>query len=192
MGNDIAPKMTELTRLDYNEGQIPDVKPNPREIMADEITLLKDRIREYPEMLEYRAIMAYPYEGRLVVIGGNMRLRALREMGYEETPVFILHEDTTADQLNAYQILDNVPFGKWDYKKLTENWNADQLKGMAVTVPVPQSSLNLGDFFSEEDEQGKTKIIVQLSTSLQPMKDEIKDTIKTELQNNNYLGCKVK
>lgn len=185
------PTLIDLSLIDYNEGQVPGLKPNPREIDIDNYDRLKRQIVEYPEMIEYRAIMVYQYAGRFVVVGGNMRLRALRELGYDKAPCFILPDDTDVETINAYQILDNVPFGKWDFKKLAENWDVSQLADFAINIPVPESSLNLGDFFDEGDDEKKTKIIVVLPTNLQHLKDDIKDAIKNEL-NNNYPNCKIK
>lgn len=187
-----APTIIDVAMIDYNEGQIDGVLPNPREIDADNFDRLKKQITDYPEMLEYRGLMVVPYGNRYVAIGGNQRLRALRDLKIEKVPCFIIPEDTDPEDLNAFQILDNVPFGKWDFKKLASDWDMTQLRDFNINVPVPQSSLNLGDFFDEGDDETKTKIIVVLPQNLQPMKDEIKDIIIDELNNNNFQGCKVK
>ncbi len=187
-----APQLVDVEMIDFNEGQVDGLLPNPREIDQDNFERLKKQITEYPEMLEYRGLMIYPHAGRYIAIGGNQRLRALQDLGIEQVPCFIIPEDTDPEDLNAFQILDNVPFGKWDFQKLAENWDISQLADFNINVPVPQSSLNLGQFFDEGDDEKKIKIIITLPESLQPMKDEIKDTIKTELNNNNYQGCKVK
>lgn len=180
--------LIDITILDNNEGQVPGLHPNPREIDDDNFDRLKIQIQEYPELLDYRALMVYPHKGRFVAIGGNMRLRALRELGFEKVPCFIIPEETEPEALNAFQILDNVPFGRWDFSKLTA-WDASQLRGFNINVPVPESSLNLGEFFDEGDDETKTKIIVLLPESAD--KDEIKEQLKSQL-NNNYPGCKVK
>ena len=184
--------LIDKSLLDNNEGQVPGLHPNPREIDNDNYERLKTQIQDYPELIDYRALMVYPHNGRFVAIGGNMRLRALKELGYEKIPCFIIPEETEPEDLNAFQILDNVPFGKWDFTKLAEGWDIDQLKGFNINIPVPQSSLNLGDFFDEGDDETKTKIIVVLPERLRAMKDEIKDAIKEHLTNNSFPGCKVK
>lgn len=184
--------LIDKSLLDNNEGQVPGLHPNPREIDNDSYERLKTQIQDYPELIDYRALMVYPHKGRFVAIGGNMRLRALKELGYEKIPCFIIPEETEPEDLNAFQILDNVPFGKWDFAKLAEGWDADQLQSFNINVPVPQSSLNLGSFFDEGDDETKTKIIVLLPENLRAMKDDIKDTIKEYLSNNDFPGCKVK
>lgn len=184
--------LIDKSLLDNNEGQVPGLHPNPREIDNDNYERLKTQIQDYRELIDYRALMVYPHKGRFVAIGGNMRLRALKELGYEKIPCFIIPGETKPEALNAFQILDNVPFGKWDFAKLAEGWDADQLHSFNINVPVPQNSLNLGSFFDEGDDETKTKIIVLLPENLRALKDEIKDTIKDYLTTNDFPGCKVK
>lgn len=186
------PTLIYLSQIDLNEGQVNGLLPNPREIDRDNFDKLKKRIQDYPEMLDYRGILVYPYSGRYVAIGGNMRVLALKELGYETAPCFILPEDTDPEKLNAYQILDNVPFGKWDLSKLLEKWDTSMLQDFAVNVPVPEASLNLSSFFDEGNDEIHTKIIVTIPSDYQDDKDEIKEYIKNELSSNGYQGAKVK
>lgn len=187
-----TPILIDVADIDYNTGQIPGVKPNPREIDGDSFDRLKQQISDYPEMLEYRGLMVIRHAGNYITIGGNQRLRALKALGIEQVPCFVIPEDTDPERLNAFQILDNVPFGKWDFKKLAEQWDITQLHNFNINVPVPEDSLNLGDFFDEGSDETKIKIIITLPESLIPMKDQIKDTLKDELIANSFLGCKVK
>lgn len=186
------PTLLAVSLIDNNKGQIVGLLPNPREIDEESFDRLKKQITDFPEMLEYRGLMVYPHAGRYIAIGGNQRLRALQELNISHVPCFIIPEGTDPEALNAFQILDNVPFGKWDFAKLAEGWDADQLQSFNINVPVPQSSLNLGSFFDEGDDETKTKIIVLLPENLRALKDEIKDTIKEYLSNNDFPGCKVK
>lgn len=187
----VNPTLIDLSLIDNNEGQIEGLLPNPREIDRDNFDKLKKRIEDYPEMLEYRGILVYPYSGRYIAIGGNMRIRAMRELGLSHAPCFILPEDTDPDKLNAYQILDNVPFGKWDLSKLLENWDTSMLHDLAINIPVPEASLNIGSFFDEGDDEKRTKIVVTLPNDLTEDKEEIKEYIKEELS-NLYQGVKVR
>ena len=186
------PTLIAVSLIDNNEGQIDGLLPNPREIDEESFERPKKPITDFPEMLEYRDLMVYPHAGRYIAIGGNQRLRALQELNISHVPCFVIPEQTEPEALNAFQILDNVPFGKWDFTKLAEGWDVEQLAGFNINVPVPQSSLNLGSFFDEGDDETKTKIIVQLPENLRALKDEIKDTIKEYLSDNDFPGCKVK
>lgn len=157
------PTLIHLSQILNNEGQIAGLLPNPREIDNDNFAKLKKQVQEYPEMLDYRALLVVPYQhNQFIAIGGNMRLRALKELGYETAPCFILPEGTDPDTLNAYQILDNVPFGKWDLNKLLANWDTFQLQDFAVDVPISQDSIDLSDFFNDGDNEVNVKIIVEL------------------------------
>lgn len=108
-----------------------------------------------------------------------MRLRALKELGYETAPCFILPEDTDPDTLNAYQILDNVPFGKWDLTKLLEGWDTSQLQDFAVDVPVPQDSLNLRISLTRETMRERSKSLLLCLPTSRNSKTRLKTTSKT-------------
>lgn len=108
--------------LDGNEGQIPDVPTNPRFIRPEKYEALKKSLTDSPEMLGFREIVAYPYNGRYVVVDGNMRTRALREIGYEEVPVKVLPVDTPASKLREYVHKDNYEYGENDQSILHDDW----------------------------------------------------------------------
>ena len=76
-----------LSKLHLNTGQIPDVPKNPRFIKDEKFESLKRSIEEFPEMLELREIIAYDNGGELVIVGGNMRYRAMKELGIKEVAV---------------------------------------------------------------------------------------------------------
>ena len=100
-----------LSKLLLNTGQLPGVPKNPRFIKDDRYAKLLQSIKDDPEMLDLRELIAVAHNGKYVVIAGNMRLRALRELGFSETPVKVLPADTDAKKLRAYATKDNVPFG---------------------------------------------------------------------------------
>ncbi len=104
---------------------------NPRDITEENYTKLKKSIQEFPEMLETRPLVI---DEKNVVIGGNMRLRALKELGYTEIPV---HQVTgwTEEQKKEFVIKDNVSFGSWDWEVLANNWDVPELRDWGVWVP---------------------------------------------------------
>lgn len=118
-----------------NEGQIPDVPKNPRTIDPEEFETLKRSIIEDPEFLGIRELVAYPLEdGTLVVLDGNMRLKALKELGFENAPVKILPKDTTPKKMRAYVAKDNLNYGKWDDFLLEKEWNLEELRNMGLEL----------------------------------------------------------
>ncbi len=77
-----------------NSGQIEGLPKNPRFIRDERFNALKKSIGDAPEMLSLRELIVYPFNGKYVVIGGNMRLRACKDLGYKELPCKILDVDT--------------------------------------------------------------------------------------------------
>lgn len=79
-----------LDLLEPNEGQLEGLPSNPRKISESKMELLKANIAQYPEMLSMRGLMVYPLDnGHYIIIGGNMRYRAMIELGYcTATPPF--------------------------------------------------------------------------------------------------------
>lgn len=96
---------------------------NPRFITNEKFEALKKSIREFPEMLALRPLVI---DKDNVVLGGNMRLRACDELGIEEVPV-IRAENLSDAQRERFIIVDNLPFGQWDYDILNNEWDIDIL-----------------------------------------------------------------
>lgn len=124
----------ELNKIETNKGQIEGLPANPRIIKNDKYRKLKKSIEENPEMLEYRELLVYPYNGKYIIIGGNMRYKAMKELGYKEAPVKIIDENATVEQLKAYTIKDNAGFGEWDGELIIKDWNLSELDAWGVDI----------------------------------------------------------
>ena len=112
------------------------VKPNPDNprVMRDEkFTKLCNSIREFPKMLALRPMVT---DADGVVLGGNMRLRALQEVGYKEVPAeWVKRADTLTDEeQRRFIIADNVEFGEWDYDALANEWTDVPLNDWGMDV----------------------------------------------------------
>lgn len=177
-----------ISLLDENEGQIEGLPTNPREITKENFELLKQNIEDYPELLDYNLLKVYPLDGRYVVIGGNMRLRALRECGCEEIPCCILDEATDVDRLQAYTVLDNASFGRWDWEKLAKEWDGDMLPQWGLNLPTYEDS-DLDGLFDVEEKEDADRLTVVIPESLAGMKKAIKEDVETLLF--NYKGIKI-
>lgn len=92
--NDLQPPVAiSLDRLDPNEGQLQErgLPGNPRDIKDEKYELLKENIKKYPEFLRQNSLIVYPYaKGRFLIIGGNMRYHALKELGFDNVPCSVL------------------------------------------------------------------------------------------------------
>lgn len=109
--------------VQFNEGQLPGVPKNPRQWTRDDVERLARSLEETPELFEARPIIAMPYEGNYVALGGNMRLASSRENNYADVPCYVLPETTTIEKQKQIAIKDNSSFGRWDYDELGNNWD---------------------------------------------------------------------
>ena len=110
--------MLPIGKIESNHGQIDGLPKNPRIIRDHQFEALKRSIQDNPEMLTLRELLVYPHGGKYVVIGGNMRLRVLQDLGEKSVPCKIIAEDTPVEKLRAYTVKDNVSGGEWDWDEL--------------------------------------------------------------------------
>jgi DNA modification methylase len=104
---------------------------NPRIIKDDKFHKLVKSIQEFPKMLEIRPIVV---NHDMIVLGGNMRLKASKEAGLKE--VFIVKaDDLTEDEQKQFIIKDNVGFGEWDWDMLANEWEAEELEEWGLDLP---------------------------------------------------------
>jgi DNA modification methylase len=135
MIKDIETQQIELAKLETNKGQVEGIKKNPRNIRQEDFEKLKKSISERPDMLSLRELIVYPNGDKFVVICGNMRLRALRELKYKTAPCKVIPPEISKDDINAILILDNSQFGEWDYDLLANEWDYDLLDGWCIDIP---------------------------------------------------------
>ena len=117
---------------------ITDIKANPknpRVIKDDKFAKLVKSITDFPEMLEKRPLVCFTdTDGKVVVLGGNMRLKAAKEIGLKELPI-ILADDWTEEQKAQFLIRDNISFGEWNIEELQTDWDFEQLGEWGLDVP---------------------------------------------------------
>lgn len=124
----------KLYQLRNNSGQVEGLPNNPRLIKDDRFKKLVKSIQDDPEMLSLRELIVFPHKDTFVVIGGNMRLKALRELGYTEAPCKVLPADTHIEKLKAIALKDNSSFGDYDYEALANEWDAQLLADCGIEV----------------------------------------------------------
>jgi hypothetical protein len=104
---------------------------NPRVIRDYKFNKLVNSVKEFPQMLKLRPIVV---NEDMVVLGGNMRLKACKAAGLKE--VWILKAtDLTLDQQNEFIVKDNVGFGEWDWDVLANTWDTSELKEWGLDIP---------------------------------------------------------
>lgn len=118
--------------LAQNKGQIEGLPTNPRQWSKSELEKLKSSIKETPELLEARGLIVYPRAGKYIILGGNMRYTALKELGVEQAPCVVLPEELPQAKLKEIVIKDNGSFGEWDFDLLANEWDELPLDNWGV------------------------------------------------------------
>ena len=119
----IAVKVVKITEIKANPN-------NPRILKDDKFRKLVTSIEKFPEMADVRPIVV---NMDMVVIGGNMRLRAMKEVGWKEAPVQMV--DWTEEQQKEFIIKDNLGYGEWDWDDLANNWDEQELTDWGLDIP---------------------------------------------------------
>jgi len=158
---------------------------NPRLIKDSKFKKLVTSIKEFPEMLKLRPIVV---NKDMVVLGGNMRLKACKEAGLKE--VYVLKaDDLTEEQQKEFIVKDNVGFGEWDWDILANEWDVDLLEEWGLEINID----NVIDKLEEDDD-----IELPQSVQLEPPKEyilimaepnsvdweELKETLKLKMVRN--------
>jgi ParB-like chromosome segregation protein Spo0J len=99
-----------------------------------------------------------------VVLGGNMRLRALQELGFNDIDEAWVKRsiDLTEEEKKRFIIADNVAFGEWDWDTLANDWEVVDLEAWGLDIPQFNQDVNLDDFFEENNEQKEEKFKITL------------------------------
>jgi len=185
-------KELPIDLLEENVGQIPFVPENPRRITDEAFELLKRSISESPEMKNLDEVKVYPFNGKYIAIGGNHRLRAYKELGWQNVLCKILPEDTPAEKLQEYIMKENMQYASNDPYKL-DSWDQEKLTDWGVDVPMMESDINVDEFFENIDNDGTPmkgfKVTVVCPAALEEKKAEILELIRGVLE--PYGGVKV-
>lgn len=174
-------KLIKLEQIELNEGQIDGLKSNPRVIDEKKYKKLVQSIKELPEMLEHRGLLVYPNKKKYVTIGGNMRLRALEELGYKEVWCEVLDASTSIEQLNEMIIKDNLSYGLWDWDALANDWNEIELKDWGMDLP---------SFEQKEEKDLSEKLSVEYKIEVECDNEEQQESLYNYLKEKGYI-CRV-
>jgi DNA modification methylase len=118
--------------------KINQIKPNPknpRTIKDERFEKLKKSIEDFPDMLNKRPLVCFTdTDGKYVVLGGNMRLKAAKDLGLKELPI-ILADEWTEEQKAEFLIKDNVGYGEWEWDQLKSEWDVEKLTDWGLEIP---------------------------------------------------------
>jgi len=161
--------------------KLSDIKPNPnnpRLIKDDKFTKLVKSIQDFPEMMAKRPIVCVTdVDGKIFPLGGNMRFKALKEIGYKEIPDTWIQmaDEWTEEQRKEFVIKDNVGFGEWDWDSLQEGWDVEQLEEWGLDVPTFDPDV---DYSILDDED--------MEDQLEGMTNGVKKAIQIEFEAEHY------
>ncbi len=136
-----------------------EIKPNsdnPRIVNKAKFEKLKKSIQDLPEMLHLRPIIL---NADNVILGGNMRYKALVELGIKEVPV-IRAEELTERQAQEFLIKDNLSYGDWDFDILANEWDSVDLEDWGLDVWQNEDDILANE--TEEAQREKDKIVCAL------------------------------
>ena len=127
---------------------------NPRNINRHKFEKLKNSIKDFPEMLALRPIVV---DEDNIILGGNMRYKASKELGLKK--VYVIQAKNLSDaQVKEFIIKDNVGFGEWDWDILANSWDTSLLTDWGVDVWKNSDDFSFDIEDEEEEEEEKRKI----------------------------------
>jgi hypothetical protein len=132
--------------------KLKDIKPNPnnpRVLRDDKFQKLKQSITEFPKMLSLRPMVI---DENNMVLGGNMRLRALQELGFNDIDEAWVKRssDLTEEEKKRFIIADNVAFGEWDWDTLANDWEVVDLDAWGLDIPNWSAGLDVNTMTDED------------------------------------------
>lgn len=149
---------------------------NPRTIKDYKFAKLVKSIKDFPDMLEKRPIVV---DENMIVLGGNMRLKACKEAGLKEIWIDQA-EDWTEEQKKEFTIKDNVGYGEWDWDILGNEWLASDLSDWGLDVWQPE----------EQVDYSILNGLDELDGDIEKMERNVKTAIQIEFQSEDYEPVK--
>lgn len=151
-----------------NDGQLKGLPKNPRFIRTKDFEDLKESINECPEMTYVREVVVFPLNENYIVIAGNMRFKAMEELGFKTIPCKVLHKSTPVETLREIAIKDNVHSGKDDWDVIANDWDIEEIEKWNKETPI-----------SKDEEQTSNKNVrVTITDVNEGERDNIKEVLK--------------
>jgi len=136
---------------------------NPRIIKDDKFNKLVKSIKDFPEMLDVRPIVV---DDDMIVLGGNMRLKACKEAGLKEVSI-IRFSDISEDKKKEFIVKDNIGYGEWSFDLLLQDWDKEVLLDWGLDIPEKLNKEVLSDnvislFIDLKDEYKQKELYTKL------------------------------
>jgi len=149
------------------------IKPNPdnpRVIRDEKFQKLKQSIQDFPKMMCLRPMVI---DDQGMILGGNMRLKALQDLGFKEVPQEWVKQaaELTEEEKNRFIIADNVGYGDWQWDMLNSSWDIDQLAEWGLDLPEFETA-NQIDYSDKNQEIDVEGLDALMSISLKYSEEE--------------------
>lgn len=151
---------------------------NPRTIKTKDFKILCDSIRNNSDYFEARPLILSDRTGELIIIAGNQRYKAAKEIGLKEVPTYLI-ENLTEEKEREIIIRDNISNGEWEIETLANEWDIDQLK---------EWGLNLSSFNTPKDISAK--IISKLLIEIEVTSEREQEQLYNQLTKDGYQ-CRI-
>lgn len=160
-------KQIPLSKLTANNGQIEGIPKNPRFIKNERYQKLLKSIQDNPEFLGARELIVHEHNGKFVVLCGNMRYRAAKELGFDSIPCKVIPEYFSIEQIKAIIIKDNISFGEDDFDALANEWDATDLADWGLDIPKYIQDMDINDMSEDDLDMTEEFDPIGLSSGLQ-------------------------
>lgn len=163
-----------LNLLHENTGQIEGVPANPRILRDERYGQLVESLRK-DDLTGVLPLKVYKHGSEFVVLGGNMRLKALRELKDVRYAVscVLIPEDTPVEILRKIVVLDNSTFGEWDMDALANEWTDEPLKDWGVDVPEAKQDEEKDDLSNEITLEYKVEVTCKCESEQEALYNEL-------------------
>lgn len=159
-------------QLTINNGQMKGLPQNPRFIRDKEFLELKQDMIDDPYMIHIRRVLVIPFEENYIIVAGNMRYRALEDLGVKQIPVTIIPKGTPMKLVRGWAIKDNTHKGNDDWDIYENVWSEFEEEGWAKIRPFT---------FDDSNKKGST-----IRVTIIDVKEGERDVIKQVLTKAGY------
>lgn len=133
--------MNKISKIEYVPiWKVKNNPNNPRLVKDDKFKKLVKSIQDFPDMLDKRPIIV---NEDMIVLGGNMRLKACNEAGLKEVPIIVTN--WTEEQQRQFIIKDNLGYGEWDWDMIANEWDVNEINDWGLDIPDFNKEIILDD-----------------------------------------------
>lgn len=172
----------KLTELHDNHGQIPGVPANPRFVRDKHYKRLLRSLKK-GDLTGVMPIKVFQYDGEWVVIGGNMRLRAMQELKITDVSCIVIPADTDNETICKIAVIDNSTFGEWDFDLLANEWSELPLEDWGLQVPTGWGA-------TDKDEQPPSDYALRYIVEIECSDEHQQQSLYEHLMQEGY-ECRV-